>query len=238
MAPRKAEPRWPVTGIWRTSWHNMIRSLVRNLTTSAIAGIAGDHGPGRPRPGTGGVASRGDCLRSSRHRRGWRSLRGYRMGVPPVGVEPTLGTLLGGRPLPLGYGGAVMIPPPVRTILARANRGEKNPPGYTYSIRCPRSPNAQRYHFAGACIHCALSVVTLRRPSPCPPALRRSAGDQPAQADQTPAQGPNRTNPQRWQRMGYCAEGSGRPATARARWNTASSMGGVTRPVKVFCWLG
>ena len=30
--------------------------------------------------------------------------------VPPVGVEPTLGTLLGGRPLPLGYGGLVIIP--------------------------------------------------------------------------------------------------------------------------------
>jgi len=25
--------------------------------------------------------------------------------VPPVGLEPTLRTLLGGRPLPLGYGG-------------------------------------------------------------------------------------------------------------------------------------
>ena len=33
------------------------------------------------------------------------------MGVPPVGVEPTLGTLLGGRPLPLGYGGGFIIPP-------------------------------------------------------------------------------------------------------------------------------
>ena len=31
--------------------------------------------------------------------------------VPPVGVEPTLGTLLGGRPLPLGYGGGFIIPP-------------------------------------------------------------------------------------------------------------------------------
>jgi hypothetical protein len=29
--------------------------------------------------------------------------------VPPVGVEPTLGTLLGGRPLPLGYGGGFII---------------------------------------------------------------------------------------------------------------------------------
>jgi hypothetical protein len=30
--------------------------------------------------------------------------------VPPVGVEPTLGTLLGGLPLPLGYGGFMRIP--------------------------------------------------------------------------------------------------------------------------------
>ena len=50
-------------------------------------------------------------------------------GVPPVGVEPTLGTLLGGRPLPLGYGGWVMIPRPVGTILARANGGRKIRPG-------------------------------------------------------------------------------------------------------------
>src|SRR5579859_8038307 len=50
-------------------------------------------------------------------------------GVPPVGVEPTLGTLLGGRPLPLGYGGWVMIPRSVRTILAQANGGRKIHPG-------------------------------------------------------------------------------------------------------------
>jgi hypothetical protein len=29
--------------------------------------------------------------------------------VPPVGFEPTLRTLLGGRPLPLGYGGAPIV---------------------------------------------------------------------------------------------------------------------------------
>ena len=29
--------------------------------------------------------------------------------VPPVGLEPTLRTLLGGRPLPLGYGGVLII---------------------------------------------------------------------------------------------------------------------------------
>ena len=37
-------------------------------------------------------------------------VRGLEKRVPPVGVEPTLGTLLGGRPLPLGYGGIAMIP--------------------------------------------------------------------------------------------------------------------------------
>src|SRR6516225_7561370 len=51
------------------------------------------------------------------------------VGVPPVGVEPTLGTLLGGRPLPLGYGGWVMIPRSVRSILAQANGGRKIRPG-------------------------------------------------------------------------------------------------------------
>jgi hypothetical protein len=39
--------------------------------------------------------------------------------VPPVGLEPTLGTLLGGRPLPLGYGGFMRIPRTVQ-INARA----------------------------------------------------------------------------------------------------------------------
>src|SRR5690242_8354481 len=50
-------------------------------------------------------------------------------GVPPVGVEPTLGTLLGGRPLPLGYGGWVMIPRSVQSILAQTNGGRKIRPG-------------------------------------------------------------------------------------------------------------
>ena len=45
-----------------------------------------------------------------------------RSAVPPVGVEPTLGTLLGGRPLPLGYGGVAMIPRALVTILDNANR--------------------------------------------------------------------------------------------------------------------
>jgi hypothetical protein len=43
--------------------------------------------------------------------------------VPPVGVEPTLGTLLGGQPLPLGYGGAVMIPPTDTTDYYRIEYG-------------------------------------------------------------------------------------------------------------------
>jgi hypothetical protein len=38
-----------------------------------------------------------------------RDIELYRQCVPPVGVEPTLRTLLGGRPLPLGYGGGTII---------------------------------------------------------------------------------------------------------------------------------
>ena len=41
--------------------------------------------------------------------------------VPPVGVEPTLGTLLGGRPLPLGYGGFMRIP---RTVPINAGAAD------------------------------------------------------------------------------------------------------------------
>src|SRR5215813_8765472 len=67
-------------------------------------------------------------------------------GVPPVGVEPTLGTLLGGRPLPLGYG------------------GEKNSPGCTYSIHASRSANAKRYQFALNRMNCAHSVAGRRAP--------------------------------------------------------------------------
>src|SRR6516165_233868 len=63
------------------------------------------------------------CSNGQRRRRGGFSQ--LPVGVPPVGVEPTLGTLLGGRPLPLGYGGWVMIPRRVRTILAQANRERK-----------------------------------------------------------------------------------------------------------------
>src|SRR5262252_5346810 len=60
-------------------------------------------------------------------------------GVPPVGVEPTLGTLLGGRPLPLGYGGWVMIPRPVRSILAQANGERKTRLGTHIQFMQPRS---------------------------------------------------------------------------------------------------
>src|SRR5271166_129989 len=48
--------------------------------------------------------------------------RPSRSSVPPVGVEPTLGTLLGGRPLPLGYGGGFIIPP-----VQLPNRGAARP---------------------------------------------------------------------------------------------------------------
>src|SRR5690348_4859716 len=47
--------------------------------------------------------------------------------VPPVGVEPTLGTLLGGRPLPLGYGGWIRIPRLCQIIRGRPMGGERSP---------------------------------------------------------------------------------------------------------------
>jgi hypothetical protein len=47
--------------------------------------------------------------------------------VPPVGVEPTLGTLLGGRPLPLGYGGWIRIPRPRQIIRGRPMGWRKIP---------------------------------------------------------------------------------------------------------------
>src|SRR5215475_7996198 len=96
---------------------------------------------------------------------GW-GVVAVRGGVPPVGVEPTLGTLLGGRPLPLGYGGWVMIPRPVRTILARANRERKIRPGSHIQFMLPdpppRSANAKRYQFALRWKNCAHSVAGQR----------------------------------------------------------------------------
>src|SRR5215475_16228141 len=90
------------------------------------------------------------------------SRAGYRCrsgGVPPVGVEPTLGTLLGGRPLPLGYGGWVMIPRAVGTILAQANRGRKIRLGSHIQFMCPGSTNAKRYQSAVIRMNCAHSVA-------------------------------------------------------------------------------
>jgi hypothetical protein len=61
--------------------------------------------------------------------------------VPPVGVEPTLRTLLGGRPLPLGYGGGTII---LRVQLP--NRGVTTTASNNFLL--PREPfpegNAQR----------------------------------------------------------------------------------------------
>src|SRR5215469_10352577 len=99
----------------------IVRSVNRALTSDRLRGTAGA-APLR--------APRRRCLRTKDAAELCEAgiVAGTR-GVPPVGVEPTLGTLLGGRPLPLGYGGWVMIPRPVRTILARANRERKIHPG-------------------------------------------------------------------------------------------------------------
>ena len=88
------------------------------------------------------------------------------MGVPPVGVEPTLGTLLGGRPLPLGYGGWVMIPRLVRTILAQANRGRKIHPGAQIKFTALRPRMRSVTNLPNFCIHRVLSVAALRAGHP------------------------------------------------------------------------
>src|SRR5213592_4281602 len=68
-------------------------------------------------------------------------VQGLDTGVPPVGVEPTLGTLLGGRPLPLGYGGWAMIPRSAPIIRDRAMGVKKDPLRCKYPIP-PSSLNA------------------------------------------------------------------------------------------------
>ena len=89
----------------------MIRLPVRNndqrpgcrngeVRARLAAAASGRHGPPRA------------VLPAYQPRGGAEGLRGSLLvarGVPPVGVEPTLGTLLGGRPLPLGYGGGPNI---------------------------------------------------------------------------------------------------------------------------------
>jgi hypothetical protein len=54
--------------------------------------------------------------------------------VPPVGVEPTLGTLLGGRPLPLGYGGLVIIPRSLGITLGQLIKVARFPANVAYLI--------------------------------------------------------------------------------------------------------
>ena len=102
---------------------DLVRRLTRHdpLASSefghlaAISRMAGDAGPGQDRAAKARDATACTPVGSSA---AGRVFAATRMGVPPVGVEPTRGTLLGGRPLPLGYGGWVMIPRQVRTILA------------------------------------------------------------------------------------------------------------------------
>src|SRR5581483_3695380 len=79
--------------------------------------------------------------------------------VPPVGVEPTLGTLLGGRPLPLGYGGWDMIPRSVRTILAQPNGEEKASAQFRHPIPRLGPVNAKRYHYRLIYKDCTQRVI-------------------------------------------------------------------------------
>src|SRR6516162_1116582 len=81
----------------------------------------------------------------------------WRGGVPPVGDEQTLGTLLGGRPLPLGYWVWVMIPRSVRTILAQVNGGRKTRPGshIQFARRDPRMRSVTNLPCLGRIAHTA-----------------------------------------------------------------------------------
>ena len=73
--------------------------------------------------------------------------------VPPVGVEPTLGTLLGGRPLPLGYGGFMRIP---RTVPINARAAD-------YYGLDPRSISPIQFLSPGLQIRCVtISLQALR----------------------------------------------------------------------------
>src|SRR5215469_74019 len=97
--------------------------------------------------------------------------------VPPVGVEPTLGTLLGGRPLPLGYGGWVMIPRPPLIIRGRPLGWRKLPLSCIYSI-LRSCANAERNHIALTRLWCVQRVIIRGRPNRLTPGGRRSLSPQ------------------------------------------------------------
>ena len=150
-------------GIWYASWHNKIRSPVRKWPPATDIGMVADRGPSGvpPTERRRALHDAPACAPTgSGAAEGFSQLP---MGVPPVGVEPTLGTLLGGRPLPLGYGGWVMIPRLVRTILAQANRGRKNHPSAQIQFTAPRPRMRSVTNLPNFCIHRALSVAARRR---------------------------------------------------------------------------
>jgi hypothetical protein len=133
-APAEWRPGWPcrpiarcqittsriANGLLTASETSIIHSLARELPERdqclnlngglSVAIWARGH---LARPARGRAAGGRDMPRSLQ-------VQGLDTGVPPVGVEPTLGTLLGGRPLPLGYGGWAMIPRSAPIIRDRA----------------------------------------------------------------------------------------------------------------------
>ena len=110
-------------------------------------GAAGKHGTSR---------YLGSSDRRNRSRNpGWPgpAMPRMRCYVPPVGVEPTLGTLLGGRPLPLGYGGFMRIP---RTVPINARAAD-------YYGLDPRSISPIQFLSPGLQIRCVtISLQELR----------------------------------------------------------------------------
>ena len=141
------------------------------------------------------------------------------MGVPPVGVEPTLGTLLGGRPLPLGYGGWVMIPRLVGTILAQANRGRKIHPGAQIQFTALRPRMRSVTNLPNFCIHRVLSVAALRAGHP---------GREPAAVPSAHHHAPPAPTPVHYRPFTPTARRS-RPARCGAR-SSAEDWSGYDRP--------
>ena len=108
--------KWPAHSIGNEHYPFTCARVTRTLSMLEPEWwfIRRDLGPRSPRPAGARLGRwRPDMPRSLQ-------VQGLDTGVPPVGVEPTLGTLLGGRPLPLGYGGWAMIPRSAPIIRDRA----------------------------------------------------------------------------------------------------------------------
>src|SRR5215470_11872526 len=74
-------------GIWYASWHNMIRSPVRNRPSATGIGMVADRGPSGGRLVNGGGALRDATACAPTGGGAAEAFSQLPMGVPPVGVE-------------------------------------------------------------------------------------------------------------------------------------------------------